>query len=177
MNIVGRTQELKAITEAVRELGSAAFVTIHGEPGIGKTRLLRELADVARAHGVPVDDGMDIPRPPVVMLADDLDDADAETLETLARLLRTPPRGGVLIALAYRRLPAALFSALEAATRRGLARRPAAAPARTRGRPPATAPRCSASAAATRSTCSSSRGTRAACRRRSPPRSRASSRA
>lgn len=104
----------------MRELASAAFITIHGEPGIGKTRLLRELADVARAHGVPVDDGIDIPRPPVVVIADDLDDADPETLDTLARLLRTPPRGGVLIALAYRRVPPALFSALEAATRRGL---------------------------------------------------------
>ncbi|MDA0184221.1 LuxR C-terminal-related transcriptional regulator [Solirubrobacter phytolaccae] len=104
----------------MRELASAAFITVHGEPGIGKTRLLRELADVARAHGVPVDEGLDLPRPPVVVIADDLDEADADELETFARLLRTPPRGGVLIALAYRRLPAALSTALDGATRRGL---------------------------------------------------------
>lgn len=104
----------------MRELASAAFITVHGEPGIGKTRLLRELADIARAHGVPVDEGTEVPRPPVVVIADDLDDADPETLEAITRLLRTPPRGGVLIALAYRRPPAALATALDVATRRGL---------------------------------------------------------
>ena len=49
--IVGRIPELNAIREAVRELASAAFIAVHGEPGIGKTTLLHALADVARAHG------------------------------------------------------------------------------------------------------------------------------
>ncbi len=49
---VGRERELSALTEplqrGVRD-GSVAFVG--GEPGIGKSRLLREVADQARAHG------------------------------------------------------------------------------------------------------------------------------
>lgn len=104
----------------MRELPSAAFIAIRGEPGIGKTRLLRELADIARAHNVPVADGTDIPRAPVVVIADDLDDADSDTLDAIARMLRTPPRGGVLIALACRHVPPVLHHPLEAAARRGL---------------------------------------------------------
>ena len=103
--------------EAVREQRSTAFVALHGEPGIGKTTLLHALADLAREERVRVTDALDDLRPPVVAIVDDLSDEDAETLATL---LRKPPGGGVLIAFAYRRAPAALFSALESAARRGL---------------------------------------------------------
>ena len=101
----------------MRDLRSAAFLAVHGEPGIGKTTLLHALADLAREERVRVTDALDDLRPPVVAIVDDLLDEDAETLATL---LRKPPGGGVLIAFAYRRAPAALLSALESAARRGL---------------------------------------------------------
>lgn len=51
-SIVGRTLELAAIEAAIREAETRlAAVTIEGEPGIGKTRLLIAAADMAQAAG------------------------------------------------------------------------------------------------------------------------------
>lgn len=94
---------------------SAAFVALHGEPGIGKSALLDALAGFAREQKLRVVHDLDDLRPPVVAVLDEIEDAEA-----LAALLRKPPGGGVLIAFACRRTPPALFSALESATRRGL---------------------------------------------------------
>src|SRR5207247_2371906 len=51
--IVGRTDELDALEQALDELdrGRSGAVELVGEPGIGKTRLLRELAARAELRG------------------------------------------------------------------------------------------------------------------------------
>ncbi len=89
------------------------FIAIHGEPGIGKTRLLRELARTRPR----VVESLDEVVPGSTVILDDFDDGPDH--ERLAQLLRRPPRG-VTIAIAYRRLPPALTGALEAAARRGI---------------------------------------------------------
>jgi DNA-binding NarL/FixJ family response regulator len=54
--LVGRTTELAALTGALDALGdgSARCMEVYGEPGIGKSRLLREAAAIARRRGVEV---------------------------------------------------------------------------------------------------------------------------
>src|SRR5262245_38897883 len=50
--VIGRSAELEAISQEVREASNRlAAVTVEGEPGIGKTRLLLAAADVAAANG------------------------------------------------------------------------------------------------------------------------------
>ena len=55
-HLVGRAAELEAIDRALGELcdGRPAPLVIQGEPGIGKTRLLAELAERADARGCTV---------------------------------------------------------------------------------------------------------------------------
>jgi predicted ATPase len=51
-SIVGRSMELQTIEQAIREAKDhLAAVTLEGEPGIGKTRLLVAAADMAQAAG------------------------------------------------------------------------------------------------------------------------------
>src|SRR5512132_1452793 len=52
-HFVGRTDELRSVEQLLDELdrGSAGAMQLAGEPGIGKTRLLRELAARAEARG------------------------------------------------------------------------------------------------------------------------------
>ncbi|GLZ39752.1 LuxR family transcriptional regulator [Actinokineospora sp. NBRC 105648] len=115
--VVGREQELSALRRALDALvaGRAQVVEIHGEPGIGKTRLLAQLADLADSRGLRVlfpavsrqwserksDD-------PATVLAVD----DAHSAHWLDGVLRVPPPGPVLLAVGYRDgcvwLPAAL---------------------------------------------------------------------
>jgi len=54
--LVDRTEEMNVLKEAVYRAvhGEGGLVFIHGEAGIGKTRLLRELGAYARSHGVQV---------------------------------------------------------------------------------------------------------------------------
>ena len=54
--LVGRTTETATIERTLSELARGAFgaLQVTGEPGIGKTRLLAELADQAHAQGVLV---------------------------------------------------------------------------------------------------------------------------
>jgi ATP/maltotriose-dependent transcriptional regulator MalT len=196
--IVGRTDELDALERALDELdrGCSGAVDLVGEPGIGKTRLLRELAARAELRGqlvlfgsaselerdlpfsVFVDaldefvEGLDpnqlavladdvraelahvLPaladlageRQPalqheryrshravrallerlaepdrLVLVLDDLHWADSASVELLGALLRRPPAGSVLMALAHRPspLPERLPAALERAQRAG----------------------------------------------------------
>jgi len=50
--IIGRSAELDAISQELKEAtGRLAAVTVEGEPGIGKTRLLLAAADLASANG------------------------------------------------------------------------------------------------------------------------------
>jgi hypothetical protein len=52
-HLVGRTDELRSVEQLLDELdrGSTGAIQLSGEPGIGKTRLLRELAARAEARG------------------------------------------------------------------------------------------------------------------------------
>src|SRR5689334_1854676 len=51
-SIVGRTVELQSIEQGIREARTRlAAVTLEGEPGIGKTRLLIAAAEMAQAAG------------------------------------------------------------------------------------------------------------------------------
>ena len=50
--VIGRTAELDAIAQGIREsAGRLSAVTLEGEPGIGKTRLLLEAAELAASSG------------------------------------------------------------------------------------------------------------------------------
>ncbi len=50
--VIGRSAELEAISQVLHEAtGRLAAVTLEGEPGIGKTRLLLEAAELAAANG------------------------------------------------------------------------------------------------------------------------------
>ncbi|HEX6686246.1 MAG TPA: LuxR family transcriptional regulator [Candidatus Limnocylindrales bacterium] len=54
--LVGRDREITALIQALDDVvaGTPRIVEIVGEPGMGKTRLLIELADMARARGIQV---------------------------------------------------------------------------------------------------------------------------
>ena len=179
-SLVGRSAERAALAAAVDALrGGAAgpVVAISGEPGIGKSRLLAELAaeasdclvlgaaasefeqdlpyavwteaidpwlagldDRRRSRlgvpdAVPVDladrhalhralrallEGLAGPRPVVVAL-DDLHWADGASVDAVAALVRRPPAGRILLALATRegQLPAPVATALAGADRDG----------------------------------------------------------
>ncbi|BFU44913.1 ATP-binding protein [Krasilnikovia sp. MM14-A1004] len=182
--LVGREAESAVLREALRLTGSAAqVVEVVGEPGIGKTRLMAELADQARRQGLRTITGratefeQDVPFAPLVEALDDharhtggappapaelrplenvllagpgpddsavarfrsmralrraleelaapsglvllLDDvhwADPSSVDLLEFLLRRPPVGRVLLAVAYRpaQVPARLAAALAA---------------------------------------------------------------
>ncbi|OJF12874.1 helix-turn-helix transcriptional regulator [Couchioplanes caeruleus] len=195
-SLAGRASELAVLRDALdRRSGEAVVVGICGDPGIGKTRLLGELAAEARRRGCPVLAGRaaeferEVPFGTIrnaladhvdtrsaapgaadlrllrtvfpaltaepeaaepallateryrvhravrallegiaaerglVLVLDDLHWSDAGSVELLDHLLRHPPRGGVLLALAYRprQAPARLGHAMAAAVRRGLA--------------------------------------------------------
>jgi DNA-binding NarL/FixJ family response regulator len=195
-SLVGRLPELAVLGAALdRRADGPVVVAIQGEPGIGKTRLLGELAADAGRRGCLVLDGRaaeferevpfgtvknaladhaggssaalgatdvrllrtifpglatsdDTAEPPLlageryrvhravrallevlagdgglVLILDDLHWSDEGSLELLDHLLRHPPRGGVLLALAYRprQVDARLGQAVAAAVQRGLA--------------------------------------------------------
>lgn len=97
--------------------GTSLLVEVCGDPGTGRTRLLGELAAEARRNGLAVVQGAHAVPPPgrgVVRCLDDLDRADAGTVERLPELLtRTPPVPTVIAYTAPPRpLPARLASCL-----------------------------------------------------------------
>jgi class 3 adenylate cyclase/tetratricopeptide (TPR) repeat protein len=53
---VGRAQQLKRLSAKLEEVcnGQGSVAMLSGEPGIGKTRILEEFADLARTHGALV---------------------------------------------------------------------------------------------------------------------------
>ena len=54
--LINRVEEMNALKEAVYRAvhGEGGLVLVHGEAGIGKTRLVRELGAYAKSHGVQV---------------------------------------------------------------------------------------------------------------------------
>ena len=123
--LAGRADERRVIADAVRTLRTP-LVALHGEPGIGKTRLLQELTELAGEHGHRVLSGRGMDAfgdqeirlfvEPTVVVLDDLQWAPPDRI---AELLRRPPRGSVLVALGFRTLPAYFDAPLEAADRHG----------------------------------------------------------
>ncbi|GLW89373.1 LuxR C-terminal-related transcriptional regulator [Actinokineospora globicatena] len=118
--LAGREQELSALQRSLDALvaGQSLVVAVHGEQGIGKTRLLAELAADADSAGIGVRFA-EVSRSPSERISEHcpsvlvIDDAHAlNGAEWLESLLRVPPSGPVLVALAYRDgcqwLPAAL---------------------------------------------------------------------
>src|SRR3954468_5892867 len=112
--LVGRRREADALAEAVQALagGPAGFVALHGEPGIGKTRLLEELARQAehRGHLVLHGRGAELERElPFGVWVDALDDHAAwlgpdrlarmlgERVGELARVLPSAPGGAAAL--------------------------------------------------------------------------------
>jgi DNA-binding CsgD family transcriptional regulator/tetratricopeptide (TPR) repeat protein len=129
--LVGRAPELAALRgrlDALRRDGTGGLVVVAGEPGVGKTRLVREVAGSAEEAGVTVLTGRAVPngepyRPLVEALGGALrdrglpaDDALRPYLPVLAAVLpdaevaggRTDPRGGAVLGEAVLRLLAAL---------------------------------------------------------------------
>jgi DNA-binding CsgD family transcriptional regulator/tetratricopeptide (TPR) repeat protein len=116
---VGRTKELAALDRLLDDAiaGHPGVVAVTGEPGMGKTTVLAELAARAGARGCAVVSGraeeskpaplaallstMDT-RAGLVLLLDDLHRADAATIGLLGDLVRRPPAAPVLFALAFR---------------------------------------------------------------------------
>jgi len=124
-SLAGRADERRVIADAVRTLRTP-LLAVHGEPGIGKTRLLQELTGLAGEHGHRVLSGRGMDAfgdqelrlfvEPTVIVLDDLQWAPPDRI---AELLRRPPRGSVLVALGFRTLPAYFDAPLEAASRHG----------------------------------------------------------
>ncbi len=124
-SLAGRADERRVIADAVRTLRTP-LLAVHGEPGIGKTRLLQELTGLAGEHGHRVlsgrgmdafgDEELRLFVEPTVVVLDDLQWAPPDRI---AELLRRPPRGSVLVALGFRTLPAYFDAPLEAASRHG----------------------------------------------------------
>ena len=91
----GRDRELGRLLEALQgvEAGESHVVGVVGEPGVGKSRLLLELSDRARAHGVPVrsahgvSHGRGVPYLPVLeLLRGQLGIEEAEPGEARAKI-------------------------------------------------------------------------------------------
>ncbi|MEV6303040.1 LuxR C-terminal-related transcriptional regulator [Actinoplanes sp. NPDC051861] len=133
--LVGRAAQVRMLREALTRAAGGAFtiVEISGEAGMGKTRMLSVLADLATSAGLPVHSGRAtefeqgvpygcltdlLPSNPATpggcyaglrsllsgaaLLLDDLHWADSASLELVEHLIRKPPPGPNLIAVAFR---------------------------------------------------------------------------
>lgn len=129
--LIGRSAEVDHLSgrlEALRAGSSGGLVVVSGEAGVGKSRLVREVAALAEDSGLQVLTGRAVPsgepyRPLVEAMSAALrdrplpdDDALRPYLPVLAAVLpdaevtgrRTDPRGGVVLGEAVLRLLAAL---------------------------------------------------------------------
>ncbi len=122
--LVGRTAELAALDRLLDDTiaGRPGVVAITGEPGMGKTTVLAELAARAGARGCAVQPSEPSPawlstmdtRAGLVLVLDDLHRADAPAIARLGDLVRRPPAARVLFAVAFRprQAPPALLAVL-----------------------------------------------------------------
>jgi ABC-type transport system involved in cytochrome c biogenesis ATPase subunit len=54
-DLVGRAEELQALSDSLSALESGGWIaTIRGAAGVGKSRLVLEVAGLARQRGIPV---------------------------------------------------------------------------------------------------------------------------
>ncbi|MFK0050197.1 LuxR C-terminal-related transcriptional regulator [Streptomyces sp. NPDC090741] len=127
--LIGRGEELAAVRRRFAALGDGpALVGIAGDPGLGTTRLLAEIAAWAARAGAHVCSTNPEALPqalsalpaltaaPAVVIVDDVHRCGEAAREALTGLLETP-RDGVLLVLGYRprQCPPALLTALTAA--------------------------------------------------------------
>lgn len=90
--LVGRAAEIRSLHAALRAVreGGTSVISVTGEPGIGKTRLLREASVQAEALGFQVLDGQGAelePEIPYAMMIDALDQPFGELRRTELRVL------------------------------------------------------------------------------------------
>jgi DNA-binding SARP family transcriptional activator len=100
--LVGRTAELAWLQAHWDDVsgGARRLVIVEGEPGVGKTRLVRSFAHQLGASVLEQDPPPEVLGEPTVWLLDDLDRAAPETVERMVRLLRAHdlgPAPGLLV--------------------------------------------------------------------------------
>jgi DNA-binding CsgD family transcriptional regulator len=113
--LVGRESEIEQLAKALTDLksGTGRAIALVGEPGIGKSALVRTALAQARAAGVPVlaaRGGRTVPATSrtvdyaaVMTLFDDLHDCATDQIPNVERLIETAATEPVLCLLAYRR--------------------------------------------------------------------------
>ncbi|HTJ67830.1 MAG TPA: LuxR C-terminal-related transcriptional regulator [Actinospica sp.] len=125
--LVGREHEMSVLRGALADCadGASTAIELTGDPGLGKSRLLRELAEAGHAGGLTVLAGrateFDRARSPddeiatlltlatsadhghgVLLCLDDLHWADERTVQRLHVLLRRPPATPLILAYSHR---------------------------------------------------------------------------
>ncbi|MFN8621505.1 MAG: AAA family ATPase [Chloroflexota bacterium] len=125
--LIGRGEELRRLRWHWRRAaaGDGRVVIVSGAPGIGKTRLVAELAGEVAASGLPVHylpSGRPVPAgveaagdgDPALLVADDVDAAGPAIVELALRLAETAPGSRRLVVLVHRReAPGPLVARLE----------------------------------------------------------------
>ena len=109
-DLVGRAEELQALSDGLSALQSGGWVaTIRGAAGVGKSRLVLEVAAVARQRGMPVliaSADEDAPRDPYAPIAEALRSGLA-ALDELARQRVLPDSSSRLVSLLPELAPSA----------------------------------------------------------------------
>jgi DNA-binding CsgD family transcriptional regulator len=100
--LVGRTDELQALSDGLSALKSGGWIaTIRGAAGVGKSRLVLELASLARQRDIPVliaSADEDAPRDPYAPIAEALRSGLA-TLDDITRRQMLPTSASRLVSL------------------------------------------------------------------------------
>ncbi|EWM09980.1 LigA protein [Kutzneria sp. 744] len=104
--LLGRDVEIGAITKALNDVkaGVGRAIVIVGDPGIGKSSLLRTAAAHARSLGIPVLTAHSEPygAEPAFAVLDDLHDLDPDRIADVERMLAATATRPLLCVVAYR---------------------------------------------------------------------------